>query len=74
MANPRGTFAKRNREMKLKDRAKEKAERKANRKVDTGETKGPQIAWDQPGGIPAGGYDVPDAPPAADAPSDTDND
>jgi hypothetical protein len=58
MANPRGTFAKRNREMKLKDRAREKVERRAARKVDTGETKGPQIAWDQPGGLPPA--DAPD--------------
>jgi hypothetical protein len=74
MANPRGTFAKRNREMKLKDRAKEKAERKAARKVDTGETKGPQIAWDQPGGVPAGGYDDPPAEVTDVTTSDTDND
>ena len=70
MANPRGTFAKRNREMKLKDRAKEKAERKAARKLDTGGTRGPQIAWDQPGGLPAGGYDAPDD--AANGPTDGD--
>ena len=50
MANQRGTFAKRNREMKLKDRAREKAERRAARKSDSSDTKGPQIAWDQPGG------------------------
>lgn len=53
MANQRGTFAKRNREMKLKDRAKEKAERRAERKADTERrgNKGPEIAWDQPGGV-----------------------
>lgn len=51
MANQRGTFAKRNREMKLKDRAKEKAERRAARKAETSGTKGPQIAWDQAGGV-----------------------
>lgn len=52
MANQRGTFSKRNREMKLKDRAKDKADRLAQRRSGTGDTKGPQIAWDQPGGVP----------------------
>ncbi len=51
MANQRGTFAKRNREMKLKDRAREKAERRAaTRSGEKRESKGPEIAWDQPGG------------------------
>ena len=52
MANQRGTFAKRDREMKLKNRAKEKAERREARKADQpgGATKGPQIAWDERGG------------------------
>lgn len=50
MANQRGTFAKRNREMKLKDRAKEKAERRARKADQPAGTKGPQIAWDQAGG------------------------
>ncbi len=50
MANQRGTFAKRNREMKLKDRAREKAERRNNRVDASPETKGPQIAWDEAGG------------------------
>ena len=52
MANQRGTFAKRNREMKLKDRAREKAERRAARKAESPtENKGPQIAWDEAGGV-----------------------
>lgn len=50
MANQRGTFAKRNREMKLKDRAKEKAERRARKAEQPAGTKGPQIAWDEAGG------------------------
>ena len=50
MANQRGTFAKRNREMKLKDRAKEKAERRARKADQPAGTKGPQIAWDEAGG------------------------
>lgn len=66
MANQRGTFAKRNREMKLKDRAREKAERRAARKQDTGSTKGPQIAWDEAGGV--GSLESID--PAPPAPSD----
>ncbi len=78
MANQRGTFAKRNREMKLKDRAKEKAERRAARKADTSATKGPQIAWDQAGGVgslenlaPAPDDSADDAP-ASDDGTDTD--
>ncbi len=64
MANPRGTFAKRNREMKLKDRAREKQERRNSKPITPGETKGPQIAWDQPGGLPPAEEEVP-APPTS---------
>ena len=51
MANQRGTFAKRNREMKLKDRARDKAERLAARRSEGRETKGPEIAWNEAGGV-----------------------
>ena len=51
MANQRGTFAKRNREMKLKDKARDKAERLAARRAENREAKGPQIAWDEAGGV-----------------------
>ena len=72
MANQRGTFSKRNREMKLKDRAKEKAEKRAVRGNQSSDTKGPQIAWDQPGGVES----VPDetAPAATESETNTDND
>jgi hypothetical protein len=51
MANQRGTFSKRNREMKLKDRQRDKAERLAARRSENSGTKGPQIAWDEAGGV-----------------------
>ena len=51
MANQRSTFAKRSREMKLKDSAKAKADRREARKSEKRDTKGPAIAWDEPGGI-----------------------
>jgi hypothetical protein len=70
MANQRGTFAKRNREMKLKDRAREKAERRTARNAENRETKGPEIAWDQPGGTenPAIADTEPATPPAVTTP------
>jgi len=71
MANQRGTFAKRNREMKLKDRAKEKAERRAARNAGTRETKGPEIAWDQPGGTENAA--ITDPGPVPTPPTDTTN-
>jgi hypothetical protein len=75
MANQRGTFAKRNREMKLKDRARDKAERRAARDASKPETKGPQIAWDQPGGIEgAANAANADADAAATPPPATDDD
>jgi hypothetical protein len=51
MENQRGTFSKRNREMKLKDRQRDKAERLAARRSENNGTKGPQIAWDEAGGV-----------------------
>jgi len=65
MANQRGTFAKRNREMKLKDRAREKAERRNERRADPREQKGPEIAWDQAGGVGSVVRDNPDPAPVA---------
>lgn len=47
MSNQRGTFAKRQREMELKDRAKAKEARRLARSEHTRTTKGPEIAWDQ---------------------------
>lgn len=48
MSSQRPSFAKRDREMKLKDKAKAKAERRAARKAE-GKTGpgGPPIAWDE---------------------------
>ena len=63
MANQRGTFAKRQREMDLKDKARAKNERRAQKKDENRSTKGPQIDWAQPGGV------SPDAPAAATPPS-----
>lgn len=47
MSNQRGTFAKRQREQELKDRAKQKEARRASRRSDPASGGGPQIAWDQ---------------------------
>lgn len=73
MANQRSTFSKRNREMKLKDRAREKAERREARKNETRETKGPQIAWDDPGGTESSVATDP-VPDAAPPPETSDDD
>ena len=47
MANQRGTFAKRQREMELKDKARAKEQRRAAKRSEQRTTKGPQIAWDE---------------------------
>ncbi len=49
MSNRKATFAKRNREMELKEHAKNKEARREQRKQGTAgrENKGPEIAWDQ---------------------------
>ena len=81
MANQRGTFAKRNREMKLKDRAREKAERRNERQANPREQKGPEIAWDEAGGVgsitrddpaPVAGNVTDPPPPPPDNGTDTD--
>ena len=74
MANQRGTFAKRNREMKLKDRAREKAERRAARKSLPRDQKGPEIAWDQPGGAEGVTVSPPPPDPSITPPDPTDVD
>ena len=63
MSNQRGTFAKRSREMKLKESAKLKADRRMARKTEKKDTKGPPIAWDEAGGT----ENAPMADDAADA-------
>jgi hypothetical protein len=47
MANRKATFAKRQRETDLKDRAKQKDDRRSQKRVEVREVKGPQIAWDE---------------------------
>ncbi len=47
MSNQRATFAKRQREADLKDKARATAERRAAKKNEVRTTKGPEIAWDQ---------------------------
>ena len=54
MSSQRPSFAKREREMKLKDKARAKAERRAARKAEVRTTKGPPIATqDELGGPPS---------------------
>jgi len=47
MANQRSTFAKRQREQGLKNKANGKQARRAAKKDQTKTTKGPPIAWDE---------------------------
>lgn len=47
MANRKATFAKRQRETDLKDRAKQKEDRRTQKRGEVRESKGPQIAWDE---------------------------
>ena len=47
MANRKATFAKRQRETDLKDRAKQKDDRRNQKRGEVRENKGPQIAWDE---------------------------
>jgi hypothetical protein len=47
MANQRGTFAKRQRETDLKDKARQKLERRAAKRNEVRTTKGPQIDWSE---------------------------
>ena len=65
MANRRDTFAKRQRETDLKDKARQKQERRNAKKVEPRTTKGPQIAWDEM--VPT----VSDSDEAAPAPAET---
>ena len=47
MANRKATFAKRQRETDLKDRARAKDARRSQKRNEVSDTKGPQIAWDE---------------------------
>lgn len=70
MANQRGTFAKRQREMELKDRAKAKEARRLARSEQSRTTKGPEIAWDQA----VRAVVTPDAPTESVVPTDDSSD
>lgn len=59
MSNRKATFAKRQREADLKERARAKAARIAERRATPRTEKGPAIDWAQPD-LPAS--DTPDAP------------
>ena len=47
MANRKATFAKRQRETDLKDRAKQKEDRRTQKRGEVRDSKGPTIAWDE---------------------------
>jgi hypothetical protein len=66
MSNQRGTFAKRQREMELKDKARAKEARRAARRTDTSAGGGPQIAWDEA----VRAVNTPDAPATSVVPTD----
>ena len=78
MANRRDTFAKRQRETELKDRARAKQERRNAKRNEPRTNKGPQIAWDEmapattdeagPAAGPAGGVAT-GAPPGTPPPA-----
>lgn len=62
---PRATFLKRDREMKLKQKAADKAARKAARQNDGGVTKGPPIDWASLNNETTGGSTTTDPLPPA---------
>jgi hypothetical protein len=47
MSSQRPSFAKRQRETDLKDKARQKRERRTEKAANPSVTKGPQIAWDE---------------------------
>lgn len=53
MSNQRPSFAKREREMRLKDKARQKAERREARRANPSAQKGPPIATDDPMHVPS---------------------
>lgn len=74
MANQRGTFAKRQRETDLKDKARQKEARRAAKRDEQKTTKGPQIDWSQPGGVTAESTaPLPGAGPSTNIPVPTDD-
>jgi len=71
MSSQRPSFAKRDREMKLKDKARAKDERRAARKAAPRTGSGPPIATDEPGGVASVNNDagLPSSPTTSTAPS-----
>lgn len=63
MSSQRPSFAKRDREMKLKDKAKQKAERRAARKAEPRTGHGPPIATENPAMMPQADDPVPAVTP-----------
>jgi hypothetical protein len=55
MANRRDTFAKRQRETELKERARAKQERRNAKRVEPRTNKGPEIAWEEAALLAAAG-------------------
>ena len=75
MANQRGTFAKRQREMELKDKARAKEARRAAKRGEQRTTKGPQIAWDEAvRAVDSDELPATTTPPATDSTGDAGND
>ena len=64
MSSQRPSFAKRDREMKLKDKARQKAERRAARKAEPRTGHGPPIAAENPAMAPSTPDDAGSAAPA----------
>lgn len=69
MSSQRPSFAKRDREMKLKDKARQKAERRAARKAEPRTGHGPPIATENPALAPTTPDDA--GSPAPTSPSPT---
>ena len=63
MSSQRPSFAKRDREMKLKDKAKAKAERRAARKNEPRTGSGPPIEANDTGDVPPADTDAVPTPP-----------
>jgi len=71
MSNQRATFAKRQREADLRDKARAKQERRAAKRSEVRVTKGPEIAWDQAVQPAAPDPDAPAPTPVPDPQDDT---
>jgi hypothetical protein len=74
MSNQRPSFAKRDREMKLKDKARAKAERRAARRAEVRVGHGPPIATDEVAGATSASSDTRSDASSLPAPSTPDPD